>query len=146
MFQGEVSTAKCDEYLQSLLDEGYDYEASTFDCTNMFLFRGTDFRLWSVSIYYIIVTLTTCAALIPRLLISALRDSKCRLASLGAQPRATANPARMACAVLKPMTPMLQHVPHQFAVLCMQLHGDRGPFASHRSPSTLPKSFRSVHK
>jgi hypothetical protein len=59
VFQGEVNTDKCDEYLQVLLDDGYDYAATTFDCTDKLLFRGSDFRLWSVSMYYIIVTLTT---------------------------------------------------------------------------------------
>lgn len=61
VFQGEVVTDKCDDYLQRLLDEGYDYEAAAFDCTNKLFFRGSDFRLWSISVYYIIVTLTTCA-------------------------------------------------------------------------------------
>ena len=61
-FQGEVDPGKCDEYLSQLLDSGDDYAATVFDCTNKLLFRGDDFRLWSVSMYYIIVTLTTCAS------------------------------------------------------------------------------------
>ena len=54
---------KCNDYINQYIDEGNDYAANTFDCTNKLRFRAGDFRLWSVSVYYIIVTLTTCADL-----------------------------------------------------------------------------------
>jgi hypothetical protein len=58
-----VIVSKCEDYIEQYIEAGDDYAAKTFDCSNKFRFQADDFRLWSASVYYTIVTLTTCARL-----------------------------------------------------------------------------------
>lgn len=63
MFTGEINRLKCDENRAKLREEGdFDF-ADSMQCGSMLFFRTDDFRLWSISMYYIIVTLSTCAPL-----------------------------------------------------------------------------------
>lgn len=60
-FQGDLLQDKCDEYLDELRLQD-DPEADLFDCTDKLWFHASDIKLWSISVYFIIVTLTTCAS------------------------------------------------------------------------------------
>lgn len=52
---------RCDTYLAELVDEGKQDIADRLDCSALFFAQGGDVKLWSISVYYVVVTLTTCA-------------------------------------------------------------------------------------
>lgn len=52
---------QCDTYLADLEADGKADVAERLDCASLFFAEGGDVRLWSISVYYVVVTLTTCA-------------------------------------------------------------------------------------
>jgi hypothetical protein len=83
---------KCDDYLQSLRDKGEADEADQFICEGKLFFHAGTAKLWSISMYFIVITLTTCAvldnelcdavlALLPLVCICLLQDGMPRTAS-----------------------------------------------------------------
>lgn len=52
---------RCDEYLAELEAEGKPEIAERLDCASLFFAKGGDLKMWSISVYYVVVTLTTSA-------------------------------------------------------------------------------------
>ena len=60
-FNGEVDQERCSTYKAQLRAQGDVDAADEFDCAASLWFTTGKVKLWCVSVYYIIVTLTTCA-------------------------------------------------------------------------------------
>jgi hypothetical protein len=58
-FQGELLPNKCQQYMEKLHANG-DPAADDFICEDKLWFHATGPKLWSVAIYYTVVTLATC--------------------------------------------------------------------------------------
>jgi hypothetical protein len=58
-FQGDLLPEKCQRYIEKLRTQG-DPAADDFICEGKFWFHANSPKLWSVAIYYIVVTLATC--------------------------------------------------------------------------------------
>lgn len=62
-FNGLVNQERCDSYLAELEADGKQDIAERLDCSALYFAEGGDLKLWSISVYYVVVTLTTCAPL-----------------------------------------------------------------------------------
>ena len=60
-FAGAFIEDKCNNYIQELRNSGHIQEANEFDCEGKLWFYRHSVGLWCISMYYIFVTLTTCA-------------------------------------------------------------------------------------
>eukprot|EP00892_Ulva_mutabilis_P003592 jgi/Ulvmu1/1604/UM111_0033.1 len=58
-FNGLVDQERCDEFLADLEADGKPEVAERLDCASLFFAEGGDVKLWSISVYYVVVTLTT---------------------------------------------------------------------------------------
>lgn len=62
-FQGPPDEVKCEEYQNYLIDEGRDDLVEMVDCAALW-FDKQHVGFWLISIYFVVVTLTTCALLL----------------------------------------------------------------------------------
>ena len=59
-FQGPPDEARCEEYQTMLINEGKDDLVEQVECSALF-FDKEHVGFWLISIYFVVVTLTTCA-------------------------------------------------------------------------------------
>jgi hypothetical protein len=60
-FQGPLQQERCTKFKDKLRMDG-DPEADSFECENKIWMHASGPALWSIAVYYIIVTLTTCVS------------------------------------------------------------------------------------